>query len=62
MKWKPSVTHRSCEAGGMIPGESLRSVLGEGTPETERVPGGYHRHRERAHYVPFASLKDICLD
>lgn len=27
----------------MIPGESLRSVLGEGAPATERVPGGYRR-------------------
>lgn len=33
----------SREAAGMIPGESLRSVLGEGAPATERVPGGYRR-------------------
>ena len=29
-------THTSREAAGMIPGESLRSFLGEGASETER--------------------------
>lgn len=37
-KWKPGATHAhtSREAAGMIPGESLRSFLGEGGSETER--------------------------
>ena len=35
-KWKPSATHMSCGAEGMVPGESLRSFLGEGASETER--------------------------
>lgn len=35
-KWNPSATHMSCEAKGMIPGESLQSFLGEGASETER--------------------------
>lgn len=39
-KWKPGATHThthtSREAAGMIPGESLRSFLGEGASETER--------------------------
>lgn len=36
-KWKLSVTHKSrSKAEGMIPGESLRSFLGEGASETER--------------------------
>lgn len=35
-KWEPSATHMSREAGGMVPGESLRSFLGKGASETER--------------------------
>lgn len=41
-KWKLSEHRSRSKAEGMIPGESLRSFLGEGASEKrERVLGGY---------------------
>lgn len=59
-KGEPGATHAhtSREAAGMIPGESLRSFLGEGASETER---------ERPRWLPSACsgasliIKGVCF-